>query len=259
MLLGLSGLAFNTGGGPNYSEEASHVIDLSLEMKQHDCPFIDTTLSNDVSFSAVQWEFDDGAQELETRMIVRGDDQQALTGGLDSLRGHENMRSCHLQNRRGDTAKIRTTIDETDAMARIRSNDGFITGPFYIEDGSEMWHIGFDTVGVADETLSELDRNNEFSVLSRETLDHPLRLESVETVTAGMQLVEQCKQLTAVERQTLQTAVENGYFESPRAMTLGDLAAEFDISKPAVSKNLRRAQQKVMTSAVSTLDIINEN
>jgi predicted DNA binding protein len=243
----------------NRATEDSHVIDISLEMEQHDCPFIDTTLSNDVSFSAVQWEFDDSNQELETRMVVRGEDPDALDGGLDSLRDHTNMRAYHLQSRRGATAQIRTKINETDAMARIRNNDGFITGPFYIEDGSEMWHVGFDTRGVADDTLSELDRNNEFAVLSRDHPENALVDGDVEDVKASLQLVEQCKQLTTVERETLTTAVENGYFESPREMTLGELAEEFGVSKPAVSKNLRRAQQKVASGAVRTLDIIAEN
>jgi len=228
-------------------------------MEQHDCPFIDTTLSNDVSFSAVQWEFDDSVHELETRMIVRGDDPGALDGGLSSLRDHKNMRSYTLQSRQAATAQIRTRIEETDAMARIRGNDGFITGPFYIEDGSEMWHVGFDSGGVADDTLSELDRNNEFAVLSRDHPENSLVDRSVEDVKASLQLVEQCKQLTTVERETLKTAVENGYFESPRETTLGALAEEFGVSKPAVSKNLRRAQQKVASGAVSTLDIIEEN
>jgi predicted DNA binding protein len=242
----------------NTSTEDSHVIDISLEMEQHDCPFIDTTLSNDVSFSAVQWEFDHSAQELETRMVVNGDDPAALNGGLKSLREHKNMRSYHLQSRQAGTAQIRTRIEETDAMARIRGNDGFITGPFYIEDGSEMWHVGFDSGAVADDTLSELDRNNEFAVLSREHPERSLADESVEEIKASLQLVEQCKQLTAVERKTLRTAVENGYFESPRGTTLGALAEEFGVSKPAVSKNLRRAQQKVASGAVRTLDIIDE-
>jgi predicted DNA binding protein len=232
------------------------VIDIAMEMEQHDCPFIDTTLENEVSFSAVQWEFDGTNRELETRMVVDGAGRDALDNGLCRLRDHPNMHSYQLQKRWDETAQIRTKINETDAMARIRANDGFITGPFYIEDGSELWNVGFDSEAVADETLSELDRNNEFVVMSREAVERPLGRETVETLNAGIQLVEQCKQLTAVERETLKTAVQEGYFESPRKTTLGGLADEFDVSKPAVSNNLRRGQRKILQTAVGAFDIL---
>jgi len=228
-------------------------------MKQHDCPFIDTTVASDVSFSAVHWEFDDTATQLETRMSVTGEDPTALDRGLDRLRDHENMRSFVLQNRRGDSAQIRTRIDETDAMGRIRDNDGFITGPFHIDDGSEIWHVGFDTPATAEETLSELDRNNEFVVLSREQFEKPLIRENFKNVNAGLQLIEQCKQLTTVERDTLEAAVREGYFESPRETSLGSLADEFDISKPAASKNLRRGQLKITRGVVDALDYLEES
>ena len=229
-----------------------------MEMEQHDCPFIDTTVDYDVSFSAVQWEFDETRRELETRMLVQGASRSSLDNGIESLREHPNMYSYQLQKRWEDTAQIRTVIDETDAMARIRTHDGFITGPFYIEDGSELWHVGFDSSRVADDALSELDYNNEFDVMSRENLGGPLVQETVKNVNAGLELVEACRDLTEVERDALTAAVEQGYFESPRRTTLNELAEQFDVSAPAFSKNLRRGQQKVAHHIVQTLDVLSE-
>lgn len=227
-------------------------------MEQHDCPFIDTTVEHDVSFSAVQWEFNKSSRELGTRMVVEGEDREDLDNGLDALQAHDNLERFRLQTRWGDTAQIHTRIQETDAMARIRANDGFITGPFYIDDGSELWHVGFDTGAVADETLSGLERNNEFVVMSRETYDGSLVSESVGTVQAGLDLVRDCQQLTQVERETLETAVEHGYFESPRDTSLSGLADELDVSPSAASKNLRRGQEKVVSSVLETLGTVEE-
>jgi predicted DNA binding protein len=53
--------------------------------------------------------------------------------------------------------------------------------------------------------------------------------------------------------------VERGYFESPRGTTLGSLADEFDVSKPAASKNLRRGQLKVARGVVDALDHLDES
>jgi predicted DNA binding protein len=239
--------------------EEVRVIDISMEMEQHDCPFIDSTLDRDVSFAATQWEFDAAGRELETRMVVEGDDRDALDNGLEALRAHPNMHSYTLQKRWDDTAHIRTTIDETDAMGRIRANDGYITGPFYIEDGSERWHVGFDDPDLADNTLAELERNNEFIIVSRRENGPAELRDFVQNASAGLRLIDACRGLTTVERQTLELALDQGYFQSPRGTTLGSLADQFDVSKPAVSKNLRRGQLKVARGVVDALEYLDRS
>jgi predicted DNA binding protein len=46
--------------------------------------------------------------------------------------------------------------------------------------------------------------------------------------------------LTALQRETLTVAFRRGYFDSPRGVTLEELAVEFDVSPRAVSQRLRR-------------------
>lgn len=234
------------------------MIDISMEMEQYDCPFIETTADHDVAFSSFQWEFDESDRHLETRMVVEGQDREAVDSGLNELRDHPNMENYTLLKRWEGLAHIHTVIDETDAMETIRSNNGYITGPFYIEDGSELWHIGFDSSEQADVTLSDLDRNNEYAIVSRQRNDLPDLQELVRNASEAMHLIDGCRELSDVERETLNEAVTEGYFESPRQATLGTLADEFDISKPAVSKNLRRAQQKVATRVIDVIDDIDE-
>jgi len=232
------------------------MIDISMDVEQYDCPFIDTTADYSVAFSAVQWDFDTANRELETRMVVEGDDRDGLSSGLSALREHPNMQEYSLVRRQDDVAQIRTTISETDAMRTIRSNDGYITGPFYIEDGSEVWHVGFDRARQADDTLADLERNNEFDVVERTNTSLPDLQEVVQNAGAAMALIEGCKDLSTTERETLETAASSGYFESPRDADLGALADEFDVSKPAVSKNLRRGQRKMISRVVEALDDI---
>ena len=233
------------------------MIELTLDMEQYDCPFIDTTATTDVSFAAVHWEFDSARHELETRMLVEGADRGALENGLGALQAHEHMHECTLLSKQGETAQIRTTIEETDAMGTIRANEGYITGPFHIRRGSELWHVGFDREVAADETLVALDRANEFDVVERESVSPASATGFVQNVGAAMTLVEGCRDLSETERRTLEAAVDRGYFESPRGASLGDLAEEFGVSKTAVSKNLRRAEGKTMgrvSEALSEMD-----
>lgn len=235
------------------------MIDISMEMEQYDCPFIDTTAEYDVEFSSFQWEFDSSERRLETRMVVEAASRDALEQSLQALRAHPNMHTYELLKRWEDIAHIRTVIGETDAMETIRTNNGYITGPFHIEDGSEVWHVGFDSQDGADNTLSNLERNNEFVVTSRQQTSLSDLQQLVQHANSATMLIDGCKQLSDVEKQTLTAAVEGGYFESPRKATLGTLADEFDISKPAVSKNLRRGQQKIATRVVDALAEMEED
>ena len=230
------------------------MIAISMDVQQYDCPFIDTTDDYDLSFSAVQWDFHHVDRELETRLIVEASSRGALDDGLDRLQHHDNLHQVDLLSKRGEVAHIRTRIGQTNAMKVIRQNGGYITGPFHIEAGSETWHVGFDNDGVADGALSELDQNNDFTVESRDQVEIPMLGDFIQNVGAAMTLIEGCRDLSDVERRTLEEAANSGYFETPRETTLGALADEFDVSKPAVSKNLRRAEQKLLRRAIDAMD-----
>lgn len=226
------------------------MLELTMDMEQYDCPFIDTSDDHDVAYSAVQWSFDRHRRRLETRIVADAADVGALDQGLDALDAHPNMHSLDLIARRGDQALLRTVIGETEAMSAIRSNDGYITGPFYIEDGSELWQVGFDNATDTDQALSDLDRNNEFTIEHRSSIDIDALFEVMNNVESAAAILESIRDLSDVERDTLAAAVRHGYFEEPRTGTLDTIAAEFDVSDSAVSKNLRRAKRKVLPSVL---------
>jgi predicted DNA binding protein len=230
------------------------MIELTLDVEQYDCPFIDTTDDHEVGFRAVNWEYDATAGTLDTRMIADAPDRETLDGGLGRLRDHDRMLDYELVSRRGGIAQIRTTIPTTDAMGAIQSNDGFVAGPFEVDAGSERWQVGFDAEGDANAALSALDRDNEFEVLDRDQLRLDELQGFVGQVGAAMTLVEGCRDLSETERRTLEAAVEGGYFSRPRDADLGTLADEFDVSKPAVSSNLRRGQERVLERVVDALE-----
>ena len=51
--------------------------------------------------------------------------------------------------------------------------------------------------------------------------------------------------LTDVQYETLVAAVRGGYFKIPREISLGELAAEFDVSEQAISERIRRATDTI--------------
>lgn len=56
-------------------------------------------------------------------------------------------------------------------------------------------------------------------------------------------------EMTAAQRETLERALEQGYFDIPRRTTVVELAAEFGISDQAASERLRRALKRVVTAS----------
>jgi predicted DNA binding protein len=192
-------------------------------------------------------------------MRVEGTDRKTLARGLDALEAHPHLRQYDLRSKHGSVARLDTAIGETDAMGAIRDHGGYVTGPFHIEAGSERWHLGFDSSALVDDALSALDRHNEFRVVTRESTERVGLGNLAANAEAATALIEGCRALTPTERRTIEVAVREGYFRSPRVATLADLAGEFGVSKPAVSENLRRAQRKLLGHAVDALCDLDAN
>ncbi|WP_324760988.1 helix-turn-helix domain-containing protein [Haloarcula sp. GH36] len=57
--------------------------------------------------------------------------------------------------------------------------------------------------------------------------------------------------LTDSQREALLVALEAGYFEEPRNATLGEVAAELDISQPAAGGLLRRGIERLIVSSLA--------
>lgn len=64
--------------------------------------------------------------------------------------------------------------------------------------------------------------------------------------------------LTPVQRETIELALELGYYNIPRAISMQELAAELDVTPNAISERLRRAEQTlfsvlIQNSAISDI------
>lgn len=234
------------------------MIDLNIDMRQYDCPFIDTTDEVDVAFSAVQWQLDTGSDQLEVRLIAKADNRPTVESGLRYLQNHRNMDEVTLLSKRDGVARITTVMEQTNAMRTIQRNGGYITGPFQIEDGSERWHVGFDDSETADDTLSELERNNDIRVEARDEFETTTLFDLLENSSSIRHLLDGCRSLTETEQETLAVAASRGYYQTPRETTLSELSDHFDISKTAVSMNLRRGERKVLEAAMDALGNIEE-
>lgn len=69
------------------------------------------------------------------------------------------------------------------------------------------------------------------------------------TLSAGTTVSFDIGILTDKQRQTLELALEEGYYERPREVSLSELADRLDISKSAVSQRIRTAEIKLVKNA----------
>ena len=225
------------------------MISLQLDLVQHDCPYVETTKRNDVSISAKQWNFRSATQRLETRILVEAADGTALNDSFDTLNDHGRSHSHELLERNQNAALIRSRVGRTNAMRVVRRHDGYLTGPFEVENGRKTWYVGFDHDETADAVLSELDRTNEVVVESRRTIGVEEYHELINNADRITSLLDALRDLSPAERKSIRSAVEHGYFETPRDATLSTIADELDVSRGAISKSLRRGQGKLLERA----------
>lgn len=57
-------------------------------------------------------------------------------------------------------------------------------------------------------------------------------------------------ELTEKQRQALELAIDEGYYEQPRAVSLDDMAGNLDISKQALSQRLNAAEQALFDQLI---------
>lgn len=80
--------------------------------------------------------------------------------------------------------------------------------------------------------------------------DVPIELTQLHELSAAAEDDEY--DLTDAQRQVLELAYGNGYFDSPRAATQGDIAEELGISRQAVSSRLQRGTRRLVSNTIAT-------
>ncbi|UPV76128.1 helix-turn-helix domain-containing protein [Halorussus limi] len=85
-----------------------------------------------------------------------------------------------------------------------------------------------------------------------ECVDHDISLELRRLHSLTEVDTEGSYDLTTEQRETLLTALERGYFEEPRDITLEELADELGLSPTAVSGRMRRAESKLIARTLVT-------
>ena len=83
--------------------------------------------------------------------------------------------------------------------------------------------------------------------------DHDVDVELVRINEYGS-VLEGSYGLTDAQRAAVLVALDLGYFDEPRGVTLGELAEELDISEPSASRLVRRGLKRLVTATLADHD-----
>lgn len=162
------------------------------------------------------------AIELGETITDRPDDVVETTREHPSITNYELLES----HDRRVLGKYETT--DTDLYEFVEASSLTIEFPVDVQSG---WYE-FDLTGTRDE-LTRIQ-----TVLDGSPLSYELR-SLTDTRAAGELLTER-------QREVLDEAIRNGYFEVPRECTLEELATAIDADKSTVSTVLRRGEHRII-------------
>lgn len=105
-------------------------------------------------------------------------------------------------------------------------------------------------VGTADEWTFELRGDTRESVARFQAFCHDRGIPVELTGLHALRPLDADDALTDAQREALALAYEHGYFDSPREVTLSELAEELDITQQALGSRLQRATRRLVARAL---------
>lgn len=129
-------------------------------------------------------------------------------------------------------------IDEYNSSAKkiILEHGGFIKGSI-ANEGDELYTIYF---------LGKPDYNSLGDSLKKIGKVKEIKINEGKNSLTEMLSIN----LSEIEREILEFAYFNGFFDYPRKLTLDDISREFNITKTTVNFHLRNAIKKILSSLV---------
>ncbi|ELZ24098.1 Bacterio-opsin activator HTH domain-containing protein [Halosimplex carlsbadense 2-9-1] len=167
------------------------------------------------------------AAEAVKEVVLAMDDYEAVT-------------NTDFLQRTAETALVQFETSNPVLLLPVRNAGTPLELPFSVVDGSVEWEV-----------TAPRDRLS--------TLGDQLRQFGIEfEVMAVRQEMETEQLLTPKQLRLVQTAVEEGYYDTPRECTLTELAEESDIAKSTCSETLHRAEEKIVKEFVDETDPVDE-
>lgn len=155
----------------------------------------------------------------------------ALPRAVEDLRAHRNIARVDVLRRTPGAWVLETVDKEAEVSgALIRAGLVFLP-PVHIRDGTETYRVFALERAQVDKAVKALSRKNKVHVRAVR-----------ETVLALSPLAR----LSQPQREALELAFREGWYERPRRTDQDRLARKLKVSRPAVAERLQRAEANLM-------------
>lgn len=177
--------------------------------------------------------FPDGDYGTAMAEVTAGDLEEVLRDMSEC----EEVVDLELLGHPGPEALVRFETSEPLLLVPVRESGALLDLPFEVQDGRASWEVTatHDRLSTLGDQLSALEITFE--------------VESVTQQTEASQL------LTDRQSALVETAVESGYYDTPRGCTLTDLAEEVGVAKSTASETLHRAEGEIIKQFVDEVEL----
>ncbi len=138
------------------------------------------------------------------------------------------VKKYSILSRSADRAEVITWAKQSSIIDSIIKKNCVFIGPTIVKDGVENWHIMAPTREELQEVVAGLEQCAEIAYIRNTDGAEP---------EVG---------LTDRQMKTLKTAVEMGYFDTPRRASIKDVAGRLAVSPSTAVEHLRKAEKKVL-------------
>jgi predicted DNA binding protein len=147
---------------------------------------------------------------------------------LDDMRGAEDVLEVNVLDSSAEKALVQ--FETTQPLLLLAAQDSGIPleMPFELTGGSAVWDI-----------TASSDRLSALGTQLR-SFGIPFTIDYIQ------QEVQKGQLLTDSQSEIVETAIDEGYYDTPRTCSLTELAEELDRAKSTVSETLHRAESKII-------------
>lgn len=155
---------------------------------------------------------------------------------LAAMEAYDEVTHLEVLGQPDSTALVQFETTQPLLLMPLRESGALLDLPFEIRDGRANW-----SVSATHDRLSSLGQE-------LRALNIDFEVESINQEKQTAQL------LTDRQESLLETAVEEGYYDTPRGCTLTELADAVDIAKSTASETLHRAESQIIKEYVGDVE-----
>lgn len=163
------------------------------------------------------------------RGLVRLSSNENLEDVLNKIRGRKDVVRASFSNESNKAVIGEVVIDRCAACTALKQSDCFMVSSKSTEEGWLEWAVAAESNSAIYDLINLLGEN---------------KCEVQLTRISGS---PGASRLTLRQKEILQFAYNNGYYEYPRRVSLRDLSRIFDVSPSTMSEILRAGQRRIFS------------